>query len=112
VSGKDVGGTMRAWVTEMGYPVVTIEETDQSDTYRVCSSLNHILSVCFIASLIAKVSQRRFLKVGLPTEEEDRVTWNINIGYISAYTKEVGYSVFATLPSCHCSLFLLSGAIL
>lgn len=62
-SGKDVSNAMDNWIKEMGYPVITIEETSELGKYRI--------------------SQRRFLGSGLPTAEEDKVIWNVNIGVIT-----------------------------
>lgn len=35
-SGKDVSLAMDNWVKEMGYPVVTIEETSEKGKFKVC----------------------------------------------------------------------------
>jgi len=67
-SGKDVTSVMNNWVSQMGFPVVSIAETDKRGVY--------------------KVSQRRFFSFGEPTAEEDSTTWTINLGICSSRNPE------------------------
>jgi hypothetical protein len=48
----------------------------------------------FAFSLIIKITQRRFLGYGTPTEEEDRVIWNINLGVVTeSHSNVCGYII-------------------
>eukprot|EP01127_Copromyxa_protea_P012138 TRINITY_DN3126_c0_g1_i1.p1 TRINITY_DN3126_c0_g1~~TRINITY_DN3126_c0_g1_i1.p1 ORF type:complete len:867 (-),score=252.09 TRINITY_DN3126_c0_g1_i1:54-2654(-) len=67
-SGKDVNSVMNAWVSNMGFPVVSITETDKPGQYEV--------------------SQRRFFSFGEPTPEEDTTVWTINLGVCSSKNPE------------------------
>lgn len=70
---------MNNWVSNMGFPVVSISETEKRGTY--------------------KVSQRRFFSFGEPTPEEDAATWTINLGVCSSGNPEkvLALNLFLTL---------------
>jgi aminopeptidase 2 len=59
---------MNNWVSKMGFPVVSISETDKKGVYQV--------------------SQRRFFSSGEPTAEEDEAIWTINLGICSSNDPE------------------------
>jgi len=73
-SGKDVSTIMEKWTSTIGYPVVTVEETDQVGKY--------------------KVTQSRFLAAGDPKPEEDKTVWHINLGVSSKSHPQVTYIDF------------------
>jgi len=70
-SGKDVTSVMDNWVKKMGYPVVTIEETEEPGKF--------------------KVSQQRFFSSGPPTEAEDTTVWTINMAYVTSGCSDIKY---------------------
>lgn len=70
-SGKDVNGVMNNWVKEMGYPVVSVEETEEKGKF--------------------KVSQQRFFQSGLPTPDEDTTIWTIKMAVVSESNPEIRY---------------------
>jgi aminopeptidase N len=71
-SGVDVAKWMQNWVTKIGYPVLSVTETDKPG--------------------ILSVHQQRFLSSGPPSEEEDTTVWNINLGYVTDNSSEIKYS--------------------
>jgi len=73
-SGKDVSAIMEKWTSTIGYPVVTIEETEHVGKY--------------------KVTQSRFLASGDPKPDEDKNVWHINLGISSKSHPQVTYVDF------------------
>jgi puromycin-sensitive aminopeptidase len=78
-SGKDVSTMMDKWTSAIGYPVVTVEETDQVGKY--------------------KVTQSRFLASGDPKPEEDTTIWHIKLGISSKSQPQISYVDFNSRSS-------------
>eukprot|EP01129_Flabellula_baltica_P009755 TRINITY_DN4040_c0_g1_i2.p1 TRINITY_DN4040_c0_g1~~TRINITY_DN4040_c0_g1_i2.p1 ORF type:complete len:857 (-),score=233.95 TRINITY_DN4040_c0_g1_i2:36-2606(-) len=70
-SGVDVGEWMHNWVSKIGYPVLSVEETETPG--------------------VLKYVQTRFLSSGSPTEEEDQTVWKINVGYLTENTEDIEF---------------------
>eukprot|EP01125_Pyxidicula_operculata_P001519 TRINITY_DN11382_c0_g1_i1.p1 TRINITY_DN11382_c0_g1~~TRINITY_DN11382_c0_g1_i1.p1 ORF type:complete len:861 (-),score=234.44 TRINITY_DN11382_c0_g1_i1:165-2747(-) len=70
-SGKDVSQIMDTWVKKIGYPVINVSETEEVGVF--------------------KVSQRRYLAAGNPTDEENSTVWTINVGFASQGSSQIKY---------------------
>jgi aminopeptidase N len=54
-SGRDVPTIMDNWIRKIGYPIISVEETQETGKY--------------------KISQKRFLQIGEPNAAEDETIW-------------------------------------
>jgi puromycin-sensitive aminopeptidase len=71
-SGRDVPTIMDNWIRKIGYPIISVEETQETGKY--------------------KISQKRFLQIGEPNAAEDETIWYLNIGYLTeSNPKEIIY---------------------
>uniref|UniRef100_A0A6B2KZR7 Aminopeptidase n=1 Tax=Arcella intermedia TaxID=1963864 RepID=A0A6B2KZR7_9EUKA len=71
VCGKNIREIMGPWSTFQGFPVVHVCESEKEGLYEI--------------------AQKRFLKYGEPTPQEDEPLWYINLAYISDTTRMVQY---------------------
>lgn len=70
-SGIDVAALMANWTAHMGFPVIHIEPVDGGKKL--------------------KISQRRFLSNGIPTAEQNQVTWDVRIAVQTDSSTDISY---------------------
>jgi len=93
VSGKDVSAMMDKWTSVKGYPVLSVEETDELGKFKVTqhpfissgeayASPSVLLSILYVNLVIFVISA-----------DEDTI-WHINIGVITKSSPKVKYVEF------------------